>query len=101
MTTQPDRTHEQVIEASTQVHEQRMALVRQDSDLCILRRQQLARLFVIAMVVSMWLAQTAYVTYFAVKMPEILTDIEKFIALIAVTGTVAATIIFKLWPQSE
>ena len=53
------------------------------------------------MIVLVWLTQTAYVTYYAVQEPAILTDIEKFIALIGVTGGVAVLLIAKLWPETN
>ena len=85
----PGRTHEQVLAEGAQAHGHQQR-----------SRQQLARFAVIIFIVGIWLLQTAYVTYFAVKDPLILDDVEKFIALIGVTGIVAGQIIGKLWPEN-
>ena len=82
-------------------HDEELALIEKNHQVRIAQRQQLARLFVIVLIVGVWLAQTAYVTVHAVGDPLILVDIEKFIGLIAVTGGVAAVIIMKLWPQTD
>ena len=101
MATEPERSHAEALEASTQDHEHQMARAKQSAEVRTAGRQQLARLLVIVFIVTVWLAQTGYVTYKAVAEPEILVDIEKFIALIGVTGIVAGQIINKLWPQQE
>ena len=101
MATEPERTHAESIEASQQAHDHATAQTKQVAELRAAVRQQLARLLVIILIVAIWLAQTGYVTYKAVAEPAILVDIEKFIALIGVTGIVAGQIINKLWPQQE
>ena len=86
----PGRTHEQELAASRQSHEQRAALL-----------QQFARLFLIISLTAAWLGQALYVTYHAVGNPLILEDVEKFIALIAITGGLVATLVVKLWPEAK
>ena len=86
----PGRTHEQEIEAADQAHRHRVA-----------ERQQWARLVLILTLTAVWLAQTLYVTVWAVKEPAILDAVESFIALIGVTGVVVGGIIVKLWPENH
>ncbi len=86
--TTPPRTHEQDLAVRKQMHDQAQAF-----------RLQLARVWIIFAIVAIWLGQTAFVTYYAVDDPAILDDVEKFIALIAVSGSVATVIIMKLWPD--
>ena len=52
-------------------------------------------------ITGVWLAQSAYVTIFAVDDPLILEDVEKFIGLIGVTGLVATNLVGKLWLDSN
>ena len=63
--------------------------------------QQAARIGLIIFITAVWLIQTLFVTWHAVKNPAILTDIEKFIALITGTGALAALLVMKLWPQNK
>ena len=86
--TTPPRTHEQDLARRKQIHDQAQAF-----------RLQVARVMLIFFIVMIWLVQTAFVTYHAVEDPKILTDIEKFIGLLAVTGSLATVIIMKLWPD--
>ena len=64
-------------------------------------RLQLMRFVIIFLITVAWLAQVLGVTYFAIIDPLILDDVEKFIALIGVTGVVAVGLVMKLWPEAK
>ncbi len=82
------------------VHQEYLEKADQEHAHLLARRQQWVRFLVILLIISVWLSQTLYVTWRAVNEPDILTDIEKFILLIGVTGGVAAVLILKLWPEN-
>ena len=62
-------------------------------------RRQWVRFIILSFVVAIWLIQTAYITYHSVKDKEVLTDIEKYILLIGVTGGIVYLLVPKLWPE--
>ncbi len=96
-----ERTHEQTLAENAQTHDNKIAEAKNITKLKMKARQQSARITLIFAVVAIWLFQTGYVTVKAVNDPLILTDVEKFISLIAVTGGLVGLLVVKLWPESE
>jgi hypothetical protein len=124
MTTTPDHegwTHEQEMAWDAQQHTQEVIRLEATKELDTLREQNhallegatrsyerirrtrrwLIRAAIALPTLAVWLLQTGYVTYYAVRNPEVLTDIEKYILLIGVTGVVVAAILVKVWPDSD
>ncbi|KKL76831.1 hypothetical protein LCGC14_2040930 [marine sediment metagenome] len=96
-----ERTHEQVLAEEQQRHLHEIAEAKNVSLLRAKLIQQSARIGLIFSIVATWLFQTGYVTIKAVNHPEILTDVEKFTALILITGGLVAVLVMKLWPENE
>ena len=96
-----EQTHEQYMARAEAKEEDRAAQALETHKNKALTRQQRARLAIVILITLVWLGQTGLVTVYAVLDPKILTDIEKFIGLIAVTGGVISLLIIKLWPENE